>query len=865
MKNTLETLGRLGLGYRNHLLPFYWQKGNHHEKLVEQIARIQESGAEAFCLESRTHEDFAGPTWWADLDVILSEAEARGMEVWILDDKHFPSGYSNGILERNGRDDLRRWSVVEAHVDVVGPAKETMLLVPRNEDEILLGVSAFHRTIEAEEAFEEAPLDLMPNVNGDYLQWDLPEGVWRVFFSFKSHAGYPRKYFIDLLNPEAVDLFLETCYEPHFKHYEKYFGKTLRGFFSDEPSFANDWGGRFKTTDFGFYGKRPGQPGMAFPWNDSFCDCFKELFGEAWSTLLPAIWYDCGDVTSKVRYAYMDMLTKRYRDVFVKRVGGWCRSHGVEYIGHVIEDQNAHARTCSGTGHYFRAEDGQSMSGMDIVLHQAMPDLGRFRHVASCSTGFVDGVFFHCVLPKMCASAALLDARTKGRAMCEVFGAFGWAEGVPFMKWMMDMLLVRGINHFVPHAFSPDFPNPDCPPHFCAEGHDPQFGAFGALMRYVNATASILEGAPHIANVAILYHAEAEWGSMNEAERMLMQVPAAALMREHIDFDIVPIDAAMEAVPCGRGISLRGREYHMLIVPGAAFLPEDFIRKINGLVADGADIRFVEQKPSGVAVASVEAMEQIISSIARDVVFEGESSEVVHYHVKRVVSARDALATPCDILFLTNESLVKSQHFTISAKWMEQYGECLLLDICRDRVNSVSVNGTMDLILQPGESRFCIFGNGISAPQEAKESASVVVKPRYSLALAESSDLGKFTELGEYDEFFNITGTAFKPDFSGLMRYSFKLTLKAGSRYELDLGEVGSVAELVINGKSLGWRYCRPYSFELENVSDGENDIEIIVGNTLANAVKDKLSRFMQIPRSGLFGPITISAEAIHV
>lgn len=64
----------------------------------------------------------------------------------------------------------------------------------------------------------------------------------------------------------------------------------------------------------------------------------------------------------------------------------------------------------------------------------------------------------------------------KGRALCEVFGAYGWAEGLKLMKWLLDHMLVNGINYFVPHAFSmKDFPDPDCPPHFYARGMNPQF------------------------------------------------------------------------------------------------------------------------------------------------------------------------------------------------------------------------------------------------------------------------------------------------------------------------------------------------------------------------------------------------------
>lgn len=35
------------------------------------------------------------------------------------------------------------------------------------------------------------------------------------------------------------------------------------------------------------------------------------------------------------------------------------------------------------------------------------------------------------------------------------YGAFGWAEGIPMMKYLTDHMLVNGINYFVPHAFSP--------------------------------------------------------------------------------------------------------------------------------------------------------------------------------------------------------------------------------------------------------------------------------------------------------------------------------------------------------------------------------------------------------------------------
>ena len=51
--------------------------------------------------------------------------------------------------------------------------------------------------------------------------------------------------------------------------------------------------------------------------------------------------------------------------------------------------------------------------------------------------------------------------------MCEIFGNYGWKTGVTDMKYLADHFLVRGVNNFVPHAFSPKaYPDPHRPPHF---------------------------------------------------------------------------------------------------------------------------------------------------------------------------------------------------------------------------------------------------------------------------------------------------------------------------------------------------------------------------------------------------------------
>ena len=208
----------------------------------------------------------------------------------------------------------------------------------------------------------------------------------------------------------------------------------------------------------------------------------------------------------------MEVVTKLYSQCFTYQLGDWCREHGVMYIGHVIEDMGAHMRLGYGSGHYFRALDGQDMAGIDIVLMQDVPGIYNNIHRSPLADGgSADPAFFHYTLPKLAASHSHIQPLKGGRAMCEIFGAFGWAEGLPFMKGLADTMLSSGVNHFVPHAFSPKDEDEDCPPHFYNGGRNIQYPLFKNLMDYMGRCSHMLFGGTHIADVAVFYNAEGEW------------------------------------------------------------------------------------------------------------------------------------------------------------------------------------------------------------------------------------------------------------------------------------------------------------------------------------------------------------------
>lgn len=840
----------------NYLLPFYWQYGTHRDRIPAQVQRIYESGCRALCVESRPHPDFCGPDWWADMDIILAECEKRGMKVWVLDDKRFPTGYANGLIEKT-YPHLRQREIIEEHIDVLGPAPDTAFLVSKAlPDDEILGVYGCKRG-DYGQYMEGDYVDLTPTLKEGYVYWDVPAGIHRVFIYTKTRRG-SRGNYIDMTDPESCAVQIEAVYEPHYEHYAKYFGSTFVGFFSDEPSFGNGMATRHPVDPSGH--ERPlGTVGMALPYNERVTAMMDAEMGESSLSYMGELWYP-GEHAAKTRLAYMNAVTRLYRDNFSYLLGNWCRDHGVMYIGHIIEDFNCHARMASGAGHYFRALEGQDMAGIDIVLHQVMPGMAHHIHNTSLSTGVSDPAFYHYVLGQLGASLAHQYPQMKGRAMCEEFGAYGWAEGSTMMKWITDFLLVRGINHFVPHAFSPDYPDPDCPPHFGAEGHDPQLEGFTHLMRYTNDAAHLLYGGEHITSCAILYHAEGEWMN-SRGGYMFTQVPAKALLEQHLCYDIICLEALEKATVTNRKLVVNGEHYGALVIPYARVLPPVLAALTERCTAAGVPVLFCDGKPvepadmSGEVVWIKDLADRIRELGLADITVDGDCPLLRHYHVRR---------DDADIFMFFNEDSVNTAQATVT---LPVSGDFMRLRLIEDgRYADTAQDGKITVQLLPGQSEILVFGSAAKemthpyAPRLSEPVKVTELTPTYSIELADSEELATFYPYKTTDQLTNITGPAEKPSFSGLMRYTFTLHLdEVPEEAVLDLGRVGQTAKVTVNGTDAGIRITAPYTCPISYLlQEGENTVTVEVANTLVGKVRDGFSHCMPIPPSGLLGPVRL-------
>ena len=855
----------------NYILPFFWLKTNHKDSIVEEFDRVEKCGVKSICVEARPYPEFARESWLDEMEIIMAEAEKRGFTVWVLDDDHFPTGHCSGEIAK--RPELRRWQIIERHIDVCGPMTDASLLVhdplkpveydPSCPDHQLIGIYIYKREEKGTGIIPESAICLTDKVKDNIVYFDIPEGPHRVFFLYKTRAGLRDCYkdYMDFFNPEAMELYVNTVHEAHYKRFGDKFGTVFKGFFSDEPCFGNTLvGPDFSGSNFG-YNVRVGMPGFAYPWGDVILEKLNGRYGGDAMKYLPGLWFDMGETTPKIRYDYMDIITRTYRDNFTRKVGDWCRAHNVQYIGHIIEDMNASGRMGYGPGHYFRSLDGQDMSGVDVVLQQILPGFTELIHTSSTLGNAADPDFFNYVLAKLGSSMAHINPQNDGRAMCEVFGAYGWATGVPMMKFLMDHMLVRGINRFVPHAFSPDFPNGDCPPHFgAAEGvTDPQYKAFGELMGYTNKISHILSEGKHVCHTALLYHADAEW--MNEYDKaMLTQVPAKLLYDAHIDYDIVPCDcftgtgdSVMPLFKIERlgAFSINGKEYTCFVIPEAKLLPPGMDKAIETLRAHGVTVLRIGEN------ANVDNLVSLTkASTPADVLIKKESGVPSDLYVRHC----HYTSGDNDIYMFVNEAVTGAIEFTATLS-SARSTKGTLYDFASGEGYTVSLdeNKVVRIRLETNQSLVLVLdGDCAKFPKYEISAPTGELKCNFKIETAPYNDIETYTVFAENissDSLPNITGAEGDPRFSGVTRYTAKFNSSAFEK--LYLGEVGQTAEVWLNGKNLGIRYAAPYVFDVSDaVKDGENTLVIEVSNTLANAVRDYFSKFVTIPRSGLFGPL---------
>lgn len=829
----------------NQIYPFFWQHGEPHSVLREYMDQIAQAGMKGVCIEARPHPKFLQDGWWSDMDCILEKAKELGMKVWILDDSHFPTGYANGRIQKDYPEYLK-WYLDMRRYDVQGPMKGARIdfksLKGRfwekpDSSEKILGVYMAQRVsqynLDGDPVQEETFVDVTSHMDmaRRLLTLDIPAGAYSIFVVYQTRKGGEEatKDYLNPLIPEATQVLIDEVYEPHYARYGAEFGKTILGFFSDEPRFGNAKGTEAKIAT-----------PMVLPWRDGL-----ENLLDFEPQYLPLLWVMGQGMERDVRYKYMDLITRLYNESFTKVLGDWCTDRGVWYLGHTIEDNGAHARLGYGTGHYFRGQQAMDFAGVDVIGGQIVP--GMNYHHDAFNTGGSNGEFYHYALAKLASSAAHLDPKKQGRAMCEAFGAYGWNEGLKMMKWIADHLMVRGINWLVPHAFDPkEFPDFDCPPHFYAHGHNPQFRYFSHLITYINRICGLFSHGTHPAKVGILYSAELEWCG----DYMPVEKPARVLTEHQISFDFISADYLAQAQIGNGDFSIHGQKFEVLVVPFGAYIPQPVQDRLDKLEDGHVNVIYLVRQGSEASDGQVrlENLGDYLRNYRAICCGKPQRDLVVGEYVQEGQT----------YYMLFNESLSQAVDTSIVVKGN---GHLYRYDAWTDMI--YPAHHEMDLHLEPYESLILVECDrkmeGVIPAVQTQRTDEVQLSAVERVSFSDSFDYPNFSQYVPQSSFACVQALEGFEEKCGTLRYESTFDAKAGNSVELDLGEVYETAEVFVNGVSAGVRLCRPYRFDLSHlVKTGENQLWIEVTNTLGTAVRDTISHYLVIEPFGVQGPVKL-------
>jgi len=521
--------------------PLFWLHGDESaDKLRLYVEKVAEGGNGCFTAESRPHSDWLGEGWYRDLAICLDEAKRHDLKMWIFDEAWWPSGEVGGRVPAEHAS--KRMVVATTSVD--GPKR----VAPAVDRDHLIAVLAGKV---AEHGIEGSSLvDLTEAARDEAFAWNAPEGRWEVLvFTWDLAEKRGANYLVDGASQDAVDWYVQTVYQPHYDRFSDDFGKSIAGFFYDEPETYGDWGTE------------------VIPMLDER--------GTDWKRALVAWKKKLADPEEQAaaKYAYHDALAEAWGRTLYGGITRWCEEHGVKSIGHWLEHRNCYLEQHVCAGNMFQVQKYTSMGGIDAVFDQFVMGQRVARDAPCWQT------------PKLGSSITHAYGKPDDVSMVEIYGARGQDLTYPEMKWWADHMHVSGISFLIPHSFNPRAPyDRDCPPYFYNNGFEPRWPLYRVFADYTSRLSVVLTGGRHVCPVALLFLGQsAHVGKAVTPEQMSEVLEDALYDCDWLPYEVFENDMRVD----GSTLRLRDEAYRVLIVPPVEVIPYATIEKAKAFFDAG--------------------------------------------------------------------------------------------------------------------------------------------------------------------------------------------------------------------------------------------------------------------------------------
>ncbi len=297
--------------------------------------------------------------FWRQIGAALDIAEELGFTLNLLDDYDWPSGHLwdfgsaqpelSVVLQEAPQYRMRRL----AHKEVVLEAGQSWAARP--EETVELAVAG---RLSEGDALDVDSLRLLEPAQA--RQWTAPEGRWllTVYWTEPAVAGHNTR--VDLLNPNAVALYIDLFYGEIERRFSRHFGKTLKLTIADHE----------------------GAYGTQIAWTPALWREFETRKGYDARHRLPLLTRPSSDANTarQFRIDYLDVISALYAESFSLQVNEWCLRHGLKHGTSIYEEQLY--IQANGAGDMYQHWRNSSFVMMDALLERGRSSLD-FREPAS--------------------------------------------------------------------------------------------------------------------------------------------------------------------------------------------------------------------------------------------------------------------------------------------------------------------------------------------------------------------------------------------------------------------------------------------------------------------------------------------------
>ena len=383
--------------------PFWsWNGKLNKDELIRQIHVFKEMGMGGFFMHSRIGlaTEYLSKEWFEMIHGCIAEAEKLDMDAWLYDEDRWPSGYAGGKVTENPEYRLHLIFLTEVPFEKCADFevdKQAVALFAAVVD----GVNAekVRKISSASEVKEGETL----------LQF--------VFCADFDNSWYNNCSYLNPMNREAVQRFIDFTHEKYLEECGNEFGRRVPGIFTDEPQYGfvvyqRDW---VNETQY------------STPFDMQIRDIIKERYNYDIFDRIYELFFDVKECEFAVsRLHYIKVMTELFLENYGKPIGEWCKKHNLCYTGHVMGEDFVSRQTwnCGSPMGYYRYMD---MPGIDM-LSEVSSNYFIARELSSAGRQF--------------------GQRDR---LAELYGCTGWDFPPVGHKAIGDWLMALGVNFRCQH------------------------------------------------------------------------------------------------------------------------------------------------------------------------------------------------------------------------------------------------------------------------------------------------------------------------------------------------------------------------------------------------------------------------------